>query len=109
MNCFDLSTWLKNTFTKEDYVILKLDIEGAEYEVLNKLIEDGTIGLVKEFWGEWHDMKISDVRTKELAQKVYSYLKDNDIQFREWEIHIPTYGKSHPKLAFRPNTLIDHK
>jgi len=109
MNCFDFSTWLKNTFTEEDYVILKLDIEGAEYEVLNKMIEDGTMKLVKEFWGEWHDMKISDQRTKDLADKVYKYLADNKIQFREWEIHIPTYGKSHPKLAFRPENLIDQK
>jgi hypothetical protein len=37
------------------------------------------------------------------------YLKDNNINFKEWEIHIPTYGKSHPKLAFRPQNLIDQK
>jgi FkbM family methyltransferase len=107
--CFDLSSWIKNTFTSEDYIILKLDIEGAEYEVLNKMIDNGTIGLINEFWGEWHDIKISDQRTKDLAQKVYSYLKDNNINFKEWEIHIPTYGKSHPKLAFRPNNLINNE
>tara|TARA_Y100000592_G_C5443174_1_gene304551 strand:- start:740 stop:1357 length:618 start_codon:yes stop_codon:yes gene_type:complete len=109
INCFDLSTWLLETFTKEDYLILKLDIEGAEYEVLNKIIEDGTIKLVNEFWGEWHDMKINDEYTQSLAKKVYKYLKDNNIEFKEWEIHIPTYGKSHPQLAFRPHNLKDLK
>lgn len=105
--CFDLSSWIKNTFTPDDYLILKLDIEGAEYEVLNKLIEDGTINMINEFWGEWHDMKISDNTTLQLSKKVYMYLQSNNIKFNEWEIHIPTYGKYHPLLAFRPYKLTD--
>ena len=105
--CFDLSTWISECFDKDDYLILKLDIEGAEYEVLNKMIEDGTINLINEFWGEWHDMKIKDPHTELLSKKVYKYLNDNNIEFKEWEIHIPTYGKSHPQLAFRPYNLMD--
>ena len=105
--CFDLSSWLAESFDEDDYIILKLDIEGAEYEVLNKMIDDGTINLINEFWGEWHDMKISDPETLKTSKKVYKYLKDNNINFQEWEIHIPTYGKSHPQLAFRPNNLTD--
>ena len=107
VNCFDLSTWISETFSKDDYLILKLDIEGAEYEVLNKMIEDNTIKLINEFWGEWHDMKIDDNHTQFLSKKVNTYLKDNNIEFKEWEIHIPTYGKSHPQLAFRPHNLKD--
>lgn len=109
VNCFDLSTWLSETFTEKDYLILKLDIEGAEYEVLNKMIEDNTIKLVNELWGEWHDMKIDDKHTQSLAKKIYKYLEKNNIEFKEWEIHIPTYGKSHPQLAFRPHKLTDLK
>ena len=107
VNCFDLSKWISETFSEDDYLILKLDIEGAEYEVLNKMIEDDTIKLINEFWGEWHDMKIDDNHTQSLSKKVNTYLKDNNIEFKEWEIHIPTYGKSHPQLAFRPKNLID--
>jgi len=105
--CFDLSTWISETFDENDYLILKLDIEGAEYEVLNKMIKEGTINLINEFWGEWHDMKISNPETLETSKKVYKYLEDNNIEFKEWEIHIPTYGKSHPQLAFRPSNLTD--
>ena len=105
--CFDISSWILDTFSKDDYIILKLDIEGAEYEVLNKMIKDGSINLINEFWGEWHDMKISDSKTLELSKKVYKYIEDNKINFQEWEIHIPTYGKSHSQLAFRPHNLID--
>ena len=31
----DLSSWIKSNFNPSDYIILKLDIEGAEYAVLN--------------------------------------------------------------------------
>ena len=110
INCFDLSTWISESFNEKDYLILKLDIEGAEYEVLNKMIEDDTIKLVNELWGEWHDMKIDDDHTQFLAKKIYKYLEDNNINFKEWEInYIPTYGKAHPKLAFRPHNLTDLK
>jgi FkbM family methyltransferase len=107
ISCFDLSFWIKETFTSDDYIILKLDIEGAEYEVLSKMIKDGTINMINEFWGEWHDMKINDKHTLNLSKKVYKYLKDNNIEFKDWEIHIPTYGKNHKLLAFRPYKLID--
>jgi len=33
---------LLNNFTKDDHIILKMDIEGAEYEILNKMIIDNT-------------------------------------------------------------------
>ena len=102
---FDLSSWIKDTFTQDDYLILKLDIEGAEYEVLNKMIEDGTIHMVKELHGEWHHQKIQDEHTHQLAAKIQHYLSDNNIEFRIWELHIPTVGKAHPMLVYRPNNL----
>jgi FkbM family methyltransferase len=103
--CVDLSKWLLETFTEQDYVILKLDIEGAEYEVLNKMINDGSIKLIKELHGEWHDNKISDAHTLELSKKIYKYLDDNNIKLNVWEIHIPTIGKANQYLADRPKTL----
>ena len=36
---FDFSPWLESNFSVDDYVILSLDIEGAEYEVLDRLLE----------------------------------------------------------------------
>jgi FkbM family methyltransferase len=55
VNCIDFSNYLKKNFTKDDYVICKMDIEGAEYEVLGKLIDDGTINLIDEIYIEWHN------------------------------------------------------
>jgi FkbM family methyltransferase len=103
--CFDLSEWIKETFSKDDHIILKLDIEGAEYEVLNKMINDNTICMIKELWGEWHDRKLDNPKEIEFANSIYSVLREKNITLNTWEIHIPTIGKSHPLLAYRPKTL----
>ena len=50
--CFDFSAWLK---TLGCHVILKMDVEGAEYELLERMIADGTDQLVDELLVEWHD------------------------------------------------------
>ena len=37
--CFDFSEWIGKTFSQNDYLIVKLDIEGAEYEVIQHIID----------------------------------------------------------------------
>lgn len=54
----DFSNWVRNTFNKNDYIILKMDIEGAEYKVIPKMIDDGTFEYINELWIEWHWSKI---------------------------------------------------
>jgi len=57
VECIDLSNWIKNTFTKDDYVVLKLDIEGGEYDIIKKMYDDKTIGCVDRFYCEIHGIK----------------------------------------------------
>jgi len=56
--CIDFSRWLLNNFNSDDFIILKMDIEGAEYAVLNKMIEDKSINLIKKLFIEFHWDKI---------------------------------------------------
>lgn len=58
VKCIDFSMWLKSNFSKNDYIVLKMDIEGAEYQVLNKMIEDRTIEYVDELFMDWHYTKL---------------------------------------------------
>lgn len=44
-----------------DYVVLKIDIEGAEYELLEYMIETKLIDLVDEIYCEWHQHKIPSI------------------------------------------------
>ena len=57
IECFDLSSWVKRNFSLEDHIILKIDIEGAEYEVLNKVYNDGTINYINKIYCEIHGLK----------------------------------------------------
>ncbi len=54
VKCINLSEFL-NSFSDNDYIILKLDVEGAEYEILEHLMNEGTINKVKELYVEFHD------------------------------------------------------
>jgi FkbM family methyltransferase len=57
--CVDLSTILSK-YNEEDKIIVKLDIEGSEYDVLQKLITDETIQLIDELYVEWHPLNFKD-------------------------------------------------
>ncbi|XP_072039908.1 uncharacterized protein [Amphiura filiformis] len=50
----DLSDWIKQHTTKDDYVIFKLDVEGAEFGILDKMMWDGTFEWIDKFYGEYH-------------------------------------------------------
>jgi FkbM family methyltransferase len=68
---FDFSRWLGENFGPDDYVIVKMDIEGAEYEVLEKVIADGNLGLIDEMIVEFHhhmNESISRSRHDELVR-----------------------------------------
>jgi FkbM family methyltransferase len=53
--CFDFSEWLRGL---PEPPIVKLDVEGAELPILERLADQGTDSLVKELLVEWHDDRI---------------------------------------------------
>lgn len=50
----NFSKFLLQNFKEEDYVVVKMDIEGAEYEVIPHLVETGAYKLVDVLMVEWH-------------------------------------------------------
>lgn len=61
----DLSKWIMDNFKIEDYIVLKLNIEGAEYEILKKMIRDGSIHFIDELYVEFHSTKIDGMQEEE--------------------------------------------
>lgn len=70
----DFSSWLKKNFQKCNYIILKMDIEGAEYEVLDKMINDQTIEYINEAFIEFHYS--DDDRISSLDKKTHARIVD---------------------------------
>jgi FkbM family methyltransferase len=60
-------------FTEDDYIIIKLDIEGAEYEVVEDLLNTGKISLIKEIYIEWHDNFYRHVDFGKLRSQLENY------------------------------------
>lgn len=51
---FDFAEWLKNTVTMNDFVVMKMDVEGTEFDLIPRLFETGAICLVDEIFLECH-------------------------------------------------------
>ena len=64
----DFSHWIKENFAKKDFIILKMDIEGMEYEVLQKMIDDGTINYIDEILIEFHWQKC------DISQEIHDHI-----------------------------------
>ena len=69
----DITEWILKNYSIKDNVILKLDIEGAEYPILKKLIEKEVYKLVNLLYIEWHPeySPFSKRETKEITDLVY--------------------------------------
>ncbi|KAL3830233.1 hypothetical protein ACJIZ3_019035 [Penstemon smallii] len=51
---FDFADWLKNTVSENDYVVMKMDVEGTEFDLIPRLFETGAICLIDELFLECH-------------------------------------------------------
>jgi FkbM family methyltransferase len=75
----DFPTWIKQFKGNEIYC--KMDIEGAEFPILRKMIEVGSISLIKEIWVEWHDVDLpnEDITTRNnLVEEISKFCKINN-------------------------------
>jgi FkbM family methyltransferase len=55
--CIDFGQWIRDSFRPDDQLVVKMDIEGAEYAVLRKMFRDGSIRYVRKLHVEWHRRK----------------------------------------------------
>jgi FkbM family methyltransferase len=81
----DLSEWVLENINPDDFVILKMDIEGAEYDVLEKIIEKNVINLIDKLYIEWHSHMFSSpeiYRARE--QKIIYKFVENKIPVENW-------------------------
>jgi FkbM family methyltransferase len=78
VGCFDFSELVKSLEGNEIYC--KMDIEGAEFKTLRKMLKDNTISLIKEIWVEWHDVDLqneSPESQNSLSKEISKFTKIN--------------------------------
>lgn len=54
----DLSRWIAENFHSDDEIVLKLNVEGAEYQVLPAMMMDRTLAWISRLYVNWHADKI---------------------------------------------------
>lgn len=50
----DFARWMIENFSQDNDIVVKMDIEGSEYKVLQRLLDTDAIDLVREIRCEWH-------------------------------------------------------
>ena len=83
----DFSKWIKDNFSKEDFIVLKMDIEGAEYQVLNKMLKDKTLEFIDIAFIEYHYERISDIGADKFRKLRKEMSEKTSVDFRkaiEW-------------------------
>ena len=78
VGCIDLSQFIIENFSKDDNIIIKMDIEGSEYDTLEKMIETGAIEYVNVLVVEWHSRYFTNTdeimeRERLITEKINGY------------------------------------
>ncbi|KAK1354437.1 Methyltransferase [Heracleum sosnowskyi] len=91
---FDFANWLKNTVSETDFVVVKMDVEGAEFHLIPKLVETGAICLIDEMFLACHynrwkrccpGMRISKYpKTYAECLNLFSSLREKGIPVHQW-------------------------
>ncbi len=80
----DFSAWLKANVRFEDTIVVKMDIEGAEYGVLEKLIHDKTIDYINHLFVEWHDRLMREDQREQFTEREAKIREACKIPIQHW-------------------------
>jgi FkbM family methyltransferase len=85
VKCIDFSKFISENFTVGNNIIVKMDIEGSEYHVLERMIEDGTIRYITKLYVEWHAYMFTNKgEMTERQNKIINKLNELNIAWEQW-------------------------
>jgi FkbM family methyltransferase len=81
--CIDIADYIYNLNKNVD--LMKIDCEGAEYEILNHLFETKCYKRVKNIYYEDHSRSIPDLEWRKLKNLVLQKYKNSKITIKNWD------------------------
>ncbi|XP_021909817.1 uncharacterized protein LOC110823689 [Carica papaya] len=85
---FDFAKWLKSCFSAKDFVVVKMDVEGIEFQLIESMMETGAICLVDELILECHYSGLlgSNKFGKAYAQclKLFKSVRKSGVLVHQW-------------------------
>lgn len=82
MECVDISDII-NKYHEDDHIIVKMDVEGSEFELIRKLLKDKTTDKINEIYIEWHTQFVSG-ETFESEYKLKKDLQESGVFVYDW-------------------------
>ena len=76
----DIAKWLKETIRKDSYNVMVIDIEGAEYDVIDHLKENDMLSWIDELYIEFHGEKIKGFdmnKERSMTDMLIDFYKEN--------------------------------
>jgi len=87
VSCINLIDHINEHYDLGNKIYLKLDIESSEYDVLESMIESGTIHKVSKIYCEFHSQYMDAVNQEVYLQReknIINYVIENNINFELW-------------------------
>eukprot|EP00977_Amphora_coffeiformis_P013523 scaffold3576_cov170-Amphora_coffeaeformis.AAC.5 len=96
VEAMDLAKWIRDKFTVQDFVFLKIDIEAAEFDVLPHLIETGTLAWIDEIQLEWHDWgQFNSPEHTKARQALETQIQDAGLIYKYATFDMDLYNPKH--------------
>ena len=103
VDCVDLSAFIKKQSKKYAEIILKLDIEGAEYKVIQKIVDDGTLDFIDKIYAEFHWKKMG--LEKSVHDGIVSLIQKKLVE-EEWDaLEFAVHKGTHKEQKIRRSIL----
>lgn len=81
----DFSKFLVDVANQEDFVLVKMDIEGSEFDVIESLIETNSYTLIDDFYCEFHERFFENeeeyVNKKKYFKEIFI---EKGVDIQEW-------------------------
>ena len=90
IDCVSIAELLTDLRGSYDRIVLKLDVEGSEYEILDSLLSLNMIGEIDKLYAEFHWKKcgFSEERHTKLMKALIGRLDINEWDGRDFAIHL---------------------
>lgn len=82
VECIDFSRFIRE-LPAESNIICKLDIEGSEFAVLRKLLDDGTINKISKLYVEFHNYQMPHI-SYETTSNLILEIQSRGIEINMW-------------------------
>ncbi|KAG0237099.1 hypothetical protein BGW41_000267 [Actinomortierella wolfii] len=90
----NIATWLLRNTLPRDFVVVKMDIEGAEYEVVPHLAEMQAGAVIDHLLIEWHGIDVTGVTDPEQARLIDERTKAAIARLEQMGVNMPKYDSA---------------